>query len=195
MRWTAGRIALLGGCLGTVLLGAGALETGEGRLKLVEPTIHDDLDGAVSATVSGDGKFVYSAAWRSAKLTAFGRDPATGKLTHKQTILDADSLAGTTALALSPDGKLAIASAFQSQSAVLLERKADTGQLVIADVARDGMKDVRLTFPIDAAFSPDGKFVYVVDDHTDAETQGAVVAFRVSDGKLELAGTDTGKDG
>src|SRR5262249_26799396 len=101
---------------------------------------------------------------------------------------------------LSPDGKLAVATAFQSRTAVLFQRDPGTGQLVIADVARDGAREVRFGFPIRAIFSPDGKFVYAIDDNTPdsagaAEGKGAVVAFRVNDGKLEVVGIDEGKEG
>jgi 6-phosphogluconolactonase (cycloisomerase 2 family) len=151
-------------------------------------------------TVSPDGKFAYAASWRPATVTGFARDPGSGKLEHKQTISDADALGGTTSIALSTDGKLAVATAFQSRTVVLFQRNAETGQLVIADVARDGVREVRLGFPIRALFSPDGKFVYAIDDHTPdsagaEEGKGAVVAFRVNDGKLELVGIDEGKEG
>ena len=104
------------------------------------------------------------------------------------------SSAGTTAAALSPDGRLAIATAFQSKTAVLFLRDVVTGELALSDAAHDGEKDVRFEWPIDAAFSTDGKFAYVLDDQG-ATGQGSLETFRVNDGKLELVGSDDGKDG
>jgi 6-phosphogluconolactonase (cycloisomerase 2 family) len=182
--------------LGMGLLGATQLKNGEGRLTLVESVPRDELDAVVSVATSRDGKFHYAAAWRSATLTVFARDPKTGKLEPKQTITDQNVLAGTTSLNLSPDGGLAVAAAFQSRTVVLYTRSAETGELARSDVAREGEKELRMQFPIAAAFSPDSKFVYVVDDSGPGDGgQGGITAFRVNDGKLELVGTDEGKDG
>ena len=53
-----------------------------------------------------------------------------------------------------------------------------------------------MQFPVVAAFSPDSKFVYVLDDMGPGEAgQGAVTTFRIKDGKLELVACDEGKDG
>ena len=53
-----------------------------------------------------------------------------------------------------------------------------------------------MRFPVQAAFSPDSKSVVVLDDAGEGDdAPGAVDTFRVKDGKLELAGTDKGKDG
>jgi 6-phosphogluconolactonase (cycloisomerase 2 family) len=180
--------------LGAGLLGAAVDEKGEGRLKPVEAVPRDDLDGVVGVQISPDGKFVYAASWKAASATTFARDPETGKLKHTQTVNDNDTLAGTTTLALGRDGRSALAVAFQSRTAVLFQRNPENGQIVMSDVARDGSKDVRLGMPIDAAFSPDGKFVYVVDDRSPDGNSGALVAFWVNADKLELVGTDAGKD-
>jgi 6-phosphogluconolactonase (cycloisomerase 2 family) len=176
-------------------MSAAAGAPGEGRLSLVEAVPRDDLAATVDVAVSPDGKFVYSASWQAATATVFARDPRSGKLEHRQTIED-EALAGVTALTVSPDGRLAVASAFQAKTAVLFRRDPDTGGLIPSDVARNGDRGLRLRWPIDAAFSPDSKFAYVIDDRGPAEGgRGAVAAFRINDGKLELAGTDEGKDG
>jgi 6-phosphogluconolactonase (cycloisomerase 2 family) len=191
-RW--GWLAVLVG--GVVMLGAQQCGAGEGRLKLVEAVQRDDLDATVSAAISPDGKFLYSSAWRPASLTVFARDAQSGALEHRQTITSEDLLAGTTALTPSRDGRSAIATAFRSRTAVLYLRDAETGALSQADFVRDGERGVRFQWPIDAAFSPDGKFAYVIDDHGPVEnSRGAVIAFRVRDGKLEHVGDDEGQDG
>lgn len=191
-RW--GPLFVLVLCVG--LFGAAPDEGGRGRLKLVESVPRDDLTAVVSATISPDGRFLYAASWQEATVTAFARDPQTGRLVHKQTVADGDVLAGATALALSPDGRWAIATAFRSLTAVLFRRDLETGELTRADVARDGEEDVRFRWPIDAAFSPDGKNAYIIDDHGPGEGgRGSVVAFRIADDQLELIGTDEGQEG
>jgi 6-phosphogluconolactonase (cycloisomerase 2 family) len=55
---------------------------------------------------------------------------------------------------------------------------------------------VCLGFPIEAASSPDSKYICVLDDAgVGDEAQGAVVSFRGEDGKLVIVGTDEGKAG
>jgi 6-phosphogluconolactonase (cycloisomerase 2 family) len=182
--------------LGVGLSGAAPEEKGDGRLTLIASVPRDELAGVVGATISPDGRFLYASSWQAATVTTFARDPRTGQLEHKQTVADGAVLAGTTAISLSPDGRFAIASAFQARTAVLYRRDAETGELTQADVARDGQGGVRFQWPIDAALSPDGKFAYILDDRgPDEGSQGAVVAFRVAAGRLELVGTDQGKDG
>jgi 6-phosphogluconolactonase (cycloisomerase 2 family) len=183
------------GFLLVLTLGAGLVaiaeeENGDGRLRHIESVPRDDLETTVSAEMSPDGKFLYSASWNVGTATVFARNVKSGRLEHKQTITDPANLAGTTALVVSPDGLYAIAVAFRSRTAVLYLRNAETGELSRSDVARDGQNEVHMQWPIDVAFSPDSKFAYVLDDNA-----GTVVAFRVNDGKLELVGIDEGKDG
>jgi 6-phosphogluconolactonase (cycloisomerase 2 family) len=167
-----------------------------GRLKLVESVVRDDFDSVVKAVISPDGKFLYAASWKLAKVMTFARDPMTGTLTLKQTISDPENLACVTGFALSPDGHLAIATAFQSKTVVLYLRDPGSGLLGRLDIAREGEGGVRLGFPIEAAFAPDSNSVSVLDDAGVGEDgQGAVVSFRIEDGKLVIVGTDTGKAG
>jgi 6-phosphogluconolactonase (cycloisomerase 2 family) len=161
-----------------------------GQLKLVESVARDDLSQVVCVAFSPDARFVYASAWTPANLVVFARDEKTGKLDHAQTLNDRDTLAGTTSVSISPDGRFAAAAAFQSKTAVLFTRDAKTGHLTQSDLARDGEAGVKLAFPIEAAFSPDSRFVYILDAQT-----GAIVAFRISDSKLVLSSTDEGKDG
>lgn len=199
-RW-AGRVVVALGLLVSGAVGAEkAKEKGEGRLKPLEAVPRDDLDGTVSVALSADGKFLYAASWKAATVGVFTRDVKSGKLDHKQTVADPENLGGTTTVVLSPDGKVAVATAFMSKTAVLFLRDPQSGELTRLNVARDGENEVSLGMSIDAAFSPDGKFLYVLDDShpdkNDANARlGAVIAFRMKDGKLELVGEDTGKDG
>jgi 6-phosphogluconolactonase (cycloisomerase 2 family) len=165
-----------------------------GRLKLVESVVRDDLDSVVKAVISPDGKFLYATSWKPSTILTFARDAKTGKLSLKQRISEPENLAGVTGFALSPDGHLAVATAFHAKTAVLYLRDPDSGLLGRMDIARDGEAGVRLDFPVEAAFSPDSKGVSVLDDTgVGDDLQGAVVSFRVEDGKLVVVGTDAGK--
>ncbi len=167
-----------------------------GRLTLVETVVRDDLDSVVKAVISPDGRYLYAASFRQSKILTFARDSKTGKLTLKQTMSDPENLGGVTGFALSPDGHLAVAAAFGSRTAVLYLRDPGNGLLGRMDIARDGEGGVRLDFPVEAAFSPDSNGVCVLDDSGVGENiEGAVVSFRVEDGKLVIVGTDSGKAG
>ena len=156
-----------------------------------------DLYSVTSVVVSPGGEHLYAAAWRPAAVSRYERDPLTGNLDHQQSIVDPDVLSGAVALRLSPDGRYAASTAFQSKAVVLFKRDPVTGVLERLDVARDGEGWVDgLTWAIDAAFSPDNRFVYVIDAKgsgaMDAES-GAVTTFRITeDEKLEWVSTNEG---
>jgi 6-phosphogluconolactonase (cycloisomerase 2 family) len=195
MHWISRCISVFVIVLGVATVSADDRSEG-GKLKLVESLPRDDLDSVVKAVVSPDGKFLYASAWKQSSVLTFARDPQTGKLELKQTITDPDNLLGVTGLALSRDGNLAITTAFTSRTAVLYLRNPANGLLARLDIAREGEGGVRLAFPVEAAFSPDSKYVCVLDDAGIGEPgMGAVVSFRVDDGKLVVVGTDDGKDG
>jgi 6-phosphogluconolactonase (cycloisomerase 2 family) len=183
-----------------IVLGVATISAAEpsdgGRLKLVESLPREELDSVVKAVVSPDGRFLYASSWKLSRVLTFARDSQTGKLELKQTIVDQDILDGVTGLALSLDGNLVIATAFKSRTAVLYLRNRENGLLARLDSARDGEGGVRLGFPIEAAFSLDSRYVCVLDDAgIGEEGSGAVVSFRVEDGKLVVVGTDEGKAG
>ena len=164
--------------------------TGVGKLHFVDSVKRDDLMGVTSVEVSSDGKFLYASAYIAATINVFKRDAKSGRLKHVQSITDFASLRGATGVRLSPDGRYAAAGAFGSRTCVLYRRDPKDGKLALADVARDGQNRVHgLGFALDAAFSPDSRFVYVIDGN------GSVTAFRISmEGKLQFIEANTGRD-
>jgi len=150
-----------------------------------------ELAGAVTAETSADGKFVYAAAWKANAITVFRRNEATGALSSVQSLVDAENLGGGICLRQSPDGSLGVAAAFRSRTVVLYERNKSEGTLELRHVVRDDPDaGLALKWPIDAAFSPDSKFVYVLDDQA-----ATVVVFAVTDRKrLKFVEAFTGQE-
>ena len=173
--------------------------TGFGKLLPASSVSRDGLHMVTSVEVSPDGKFLYASAWQVATISVFQRDPMSGELQFVQELSDPDILNGATAVRLSPKGRFAVASAFRSQTAVLYRRDPMDGKLARLDVARNGEGEVKgLQWPVDAAFSPDSRFVYVIDSTgpggADGVRTGSVTVFRISEkGKLEFIEANTGE--
>jgi len=184
------------GVLSILILAPGLLGAApdDGRLELVSSLQRADLDGVNGLTITPDGKYLHAASWKGASVSTFARDATDGKLDHRQTIIAPDVLGGATSLAVSPDGRLALASAFRSRAAVLFLRNGDTGSLDEADAIFHGERGAQLVWPIRAAFSADSKFAYILDDGGRGVAPGAVVTFRIVEGRLEVAHVDEGKD-
>ncbi|HIK95826.1 MAG TPA: hypothetical protein EYG03_28095 [Planctomycetes bacterium] len=170
-----------------------------GTLRHVSSISRDSLQMVTSVEVSRDGKFLYAAAWQAAAITVFQRDLVTGELTPVQELTDAETLAGVVAVRLSPDGRYAAAAAFRSQCVELYRSNPLNGKLTQLDHARNNRDGVTgLQFPVDVAFSPDSKFVYVIDAHGPRQLfgsrTGSVTAFRLSEkSQLEFVEANLGQ--
>ena len=161
-----------------------------GRLKFETAVTRDDLKTVNSVEISADGRFLYATPWQLGAVVVFRREPADGRLKHVQTLGDA-RLAGDTGITFSPSGKYAVAACFNAKTAVLMNSDTNTGQLKILHSVRQGDDEVTgLDWPIDAIFSPDGRFVYVLDGST-----GGIAIFKMGQDKLEWQKYYTGKDG
>jgi 6-phosphogluconolactonase (cycloisomerase 2 family) len=171
-----------------------------GKLLHVSSISRVSLRMVTSVEVSNDGRFLYSAAWQAAAITVFERNRLTGELTHVQEIVDPRGLLGVTALRLSPDGRYAAATSFRSQCLVLYRRNPQDGKLQRLSLAKDNVKGVTgLRFAVDVGFSPDSKFLYVIDTKGPGRLPlvetGSVTAFRISDeGELVFIEANTGRD-
>ena len=157
-----------------------------------------DLRSVTSVVVSPDGEHLYAAAWVPATISRYECDPLTGSLDHQQSMIDPDVFGGAVALRLSPDGRYAASTAFQSKAVVLFKRDPDSGVLERLDIARNGEEGVRgLNWVVDAAFSPDARFLYVIDSKGSGMSAGsgggAVTTFRITeDEELEWVATSEG---
>ncbi|MBW3543658.1 MAG: lactonase family protein [Planctomycetes bacterium] len=168
------------------------LESQASGIQLVESHQRPELAFVTSAECSSDGRFVYAAAWQPGTVSIFARDPKTGRLQRTQSFAGAN-MQGAVSIRLSPDERLAAAPAFRSNAVVLFERSERSGRIQQLDIAQDGQNDVAgLTWPIELAWSPDSKFLYVAAAR--AETDGGIAAFRVDDGKLKFVELNTGRD-
>lgn len=161
-----------------------------GRLKFEQAVTRDGLQGVNSVEISADGRFVYATPWELGALVVFERDARSGALKHVQTLIS-PALQGDTGIAFSPSGKHAVAACFIARSAVLLSCDPQSGKLEILHSVREGDEDVEgLTFPIDAIFSHDGRFVYVLDGNS-----GGIAIFKLEKDKLQFQEFYRGEDG
>ena len=161
-----------------------------GGLKFESAVTRDDLTSVNSVEISPDGRYLYATPWALGAVVVFQRETGDGRLTHLQTLRDA-RLAGDTGITFSPSGKYAVAACFNAKTAVLMHCDTNTGQLKILHSVRQGEDEVTgLDWPIDANFSPDGRFVYVLDGN-----KGGIMIFKVGEDKLEWQKYYTGKEG
>lgn len=172
------------------------------RLQHLQTVTRNDLTAASNLNFDPEGKHLYAAAWQAGTVALFEPDPITGLLTHAQSISDPETLNGVTTIRLSSDGRYAVAAAFRARNVVLFERDPLSGKLTILDVVRGSERpELGLAWPIDAEFSPDGRFVYVCDPKQSGAAanaprqEGSILVFEVTRlGKLDLVDIDQGED-
>ncbi len=134
----------------------------------------DGLDGLFAIALSDDGENLYSVGNHAHALVVFGRDPATGILTHLETHRDSDpgvdGLLGPWALDVSPDGLHVYVAGTYDNAVSVFDRDIATGLLSYASVTRTTTGLGWLHGVESVVVSPDGQFVYAgeydVDDLT-----------------------------
>ena len=160
------------------------------RVRLVDSEVSDALECASFAELDPESKFLYVTSWRAGTVRVYARDKNGGiELAHS--LEDDPDLQGITDFKISADGLWAVASCWTSKSLVLFSRDPKTGKLkkehanpqASADEDDEGM-----AFPIDCAFSRDGKFAYAADcsgrRRPNDEIRGTVVVFKREGNKL-----------
>jgi 6-phosphogluconolactonase (cycloisomerase 2 family) len=161
--------------------------------------IVDGLAGAASVALSPDGHHVYAVSYKDNAITAFSRDPNSGRLTFLQALQDGvsssgkivDGLAGARALAASPDGRHLYVASFNDSAVAVFSRESTTGRLTFIEAIKDnwtgGMVN-SLNGALGLVVSPEGGWVYVTSYY-----DSALVVFQrdQSSGTLTLEETYT----
>lgn len=165
-------------------------------IRIVEKVPSEFLENVTSVSISDDGKFLYASAFAVSTLSVYAIDPENGKLSNVETITDEDDLKGAVSIRLCDTSPLAVAACFSGKTITLLSRDVKTGKLEKIDVYRGDAHSPTPSFPIEAVFSPNGKFVFALDAYArDGKNFGGVMIFRVTDQrKLEWIDTFTGQD-
>ncbi len=164
-------------------------------IRLIETQQLATLDRVVSVEISPDGRFLYAAAYNANALSVFEIAADTGRLTLVETIQDAEKLAGVVAMRLTPKKNLAAAVSFRSRSLTLYQRDQKSGKLTELLTVKPEPQQIPMFFPCDVAFSPDAKFLYVIDSSFRVMgTLGAIFVYRITDGnQLEYIETNIGQ--
>ena len=173
-----------------------------GKLTYLESAGSTKLDAVNCITIDKNGKFLYIASWNAGVVSVVLRDPMTGLLSAVQDVVSPKELDGVTSIRLSNDGMYAVSAAFRIKAATLFKRDLNSGILDIVDVAREGENGVQgLAWAIDAAFSVDGRFVFVADPKGPGlanpnlpKSSGAIVVFEVDKDRLKWIETNTGEE-
>ena len=124
------------------------------------------LEGVFRVTTSPDGAYVYAASYDTDSVTAFKRNPASGKLTHIATytkgVDGVDGIDATTSVAVSPDGTYLFATGFNSNAVAVFERDTTSGLLTFVQViARNAAGQPPLAGARDVVVTPDGRMIFV----------------------------------
>jgi autotransporter-associated beta strand protein len=145
-----------------------------GRLSFIESHFDnnggvDGLAGAVSVTVSPDGRHVVAAGLFDNAIAVFTRNESTGRLVYVETKRDGvdgiDGLADVLSVTLSPDGRHVYAAGNRDNALAVFRRDAEGGRLTFVEMLRDGQKQGASTIDGLAGawhvtVSPDGRHVY-----------------------------------
>ncbi len=159
--------------------------------------------------VSPDGASVYGTANNDSGISAFTRNPATGRLTFVEAEFDgaagADGLQGVEGAAISPDGKHLYTAGRDVQEAGVFSRDPATSALTFVEVERQGDDDPTDaggevdgldSGPDDVVVSPDGAQVYFLASSSIAVFDRDPATGKLSFSEAERNGEDDpGDDG
>ena len=133
----------------------------------------DGLDGAISATISPDGRHVYVAAAIDGAIVVFSRDVVSGKLTflaaYRGNSVAGPPLSLPVSLTISPDGQHLYAADMRNDAIIVFRRDETSGHLAYVEAQKDKVGGVAgLDGPVSLTVSPDGRHVYVAGIYGDA---------------------------
>ena len=135
-----------------------------GSLTPVE-VVSTGLPPSRALAVSDDGAHVYVTGFTANAVTAFQRDPATGRLTRLASWRDGvdgvQGLEGAFGIALSADAASVYVASYYGHSVAVFARDAGTGTLSFLQAVRSGAEDVQgLTRARGVVVSPDGAHLW-----------------------------------
>ncbi len=165
-------------------------------IRIVEKIVLPELKNVTSVALSPDGEFLYAAAFATNTITVFSVQGGSGRLSKIQTITDDATLRGSVALRLShDDARYAVASCFSGKCVTLFSRDPLSGKLEILDTYKGTARSPTPTFPIEATFTPNGKFIYVLDGlATHGRQRGGIMILEITDDqKLQWVDTCMGE--
>ncbi len=149
-----------------------------GSVSLVETLVDgidgvEGLDGAWGLALSPDGEFLYVAGSLDDMIAVFDRNPATGRLTFVEVVIDGtgalDGIDGVRAIAVSPDGDHLYAGGADDNAIAWFTRDTATGTLSFENAYFDDVAGVAGLADIAAiVVSPDGGALYVAGPGDDA---------------------------
>lgn len=100
------------------------------------------LESVTELAISADGNHLYTVAFDSEALVLFSRDPATGRLTFVEALVDGvdglDGLGRPGAVAISADDGFVYAGSSSESALVVFARDASTGRLTSVQILRQG---------------------------------------------------------
>ena len=148
-----------------------------GRLTFVQAVVDgtdgiSGLSGALDVAISADGARLYASGWFDDSLVVFSRNPDTGVLTYRQTLLDdtngVDGLLGAFSLVVSPDDTHVYVAGEYDNGVGIFAWNDGVQQLEFVDMQQDRYQDADgLHGVVSVAVSPDGRHVYTAAGYYD----------------------------
>lgn len=133
----------------------------------------EGIYGVNNLAMSEDGMNLYATGFWNGTLAVFSCDPMSGTLTFMESFRDGvdgvDGLNRSNSVEISPDGMNAYITGSSDDALAVFSRDASTGALTYMDNYKNGVNGITdMDAPFSSVVSPDGAYVYVVSNRSDA---------------------------